>query len=69
MVQPAGRGLQVLTMYSFFAALTTIVVALRLYCRAYIQKAFGWDDYAAAMSWVRILSTLCEGLSAKHHLP
>lgn len=51
-IAPADRGLQVVTIYSFFSALTTITVALRVYCRIYIQKAFGWDDWAALFSWV-----------------
>ena len=59
-IKPDGRGPQILGIYSFFVGLTTITLALRLYCRAYIQKAFGWDDYTAAFAWVsfvdRILS-------------
>jgi hypothetical protein len=51
-IKPAGRGPQILGIYSFFVGLTTITLALRLYCRTYIQKAFGWDDYFAAFSWV-----------------
>jgi hypothetical protein len=53
-IKPAGRGPQILGIYSFFVGLTTITLALRLYCRTYIQKAFGWDDYCAAFSWVRM---------------
>ena len=53
-IKPDGRGPQILGIYSFFVGLTTITLALRLYCRSYIQKAFGWDDYLAAFAWVRL---------------
>lgn len=52
-IAPADRGVQVVTIYSFFAALTTITISLRLYCRIYIQKALGWDDWVAFFAWVR----------------
>jgi hypothetical protein len=51
-ITPAGRGPQLVALYSFFVALTTITVALRAYCRIYVQKAFGWDDYFTVASWV-----------------
>ena len=51
-IKPDGRGPQILAIYSFFVGLTTITLGLRLYCRTYIQKAFGWDDYFAAFAWV-----------------
>lgn len=51
-ITPAGRGPQLVALYSFFVALTTVTVALRAYCRIYIQKAFGWDDYFTVLSWV-----------------
>lgn len=52
-IAPAGRGIEILSVYSLFLALTTITVALRVYCRVHIQKAFGWDDWFATLSWVR----------------
>ena len=55
-IKPDGRGPQILGIYSFFVGLTTITLALRLYCRAYIQKAFGWDDYTAAFAWVSFVN-------------
>lgn len=57
-IKPADRGPQILGIYSFFVGLTTITLALRLYCRTYIQKAFGWDDYFAAFAWVSILTAI-----------
>jgi hypothetical protein len=51
-ISPGGRGSEVLAVYSLFLVLTTIFVSLRMYCRLYIQKAFGWDDGFAAAAWV-----------------
>ena len=59
-ITPAGRGPQLIAPYSFFVGLTTITLALRLYCRAYVQKAFGWDDYSAALAWVSPLYSRAE---------
>jgi hypothetical protein len=56
-VRPAGRGIEVLAVYSLFLGLTTITVALRVYCRAHIQKAFGIDDYFAVLAWVGCVRT------------
>lgn len=53
-IAPAGRGVEVLAVYSLFLALTTVTVALRVYCRAHIQKAFGTDDYFAVLAWVSL---------------
>jgi len=57
-VRPAGRGIEVLAVYSLFLGLTTITVALRVYCRAHIQKAFGIDDYFAVLAWVGRITTI-----------
>ena len=54
-VEPAGRGIQVLAVYSLFLVLTTVSVALRVYCRVHIQKAFGADDYFAVLAWVSVV--------------
>jgi hypothetical protein len=55
-VTPAGRGIQMLGVYSTFVALTTIAVTLRVYCRSIIVKKFGVDDYLAVASWVYLLT-------------
>jgi hypothetical protein len=52
-VKVAGRGPQVVGVYTLFTALTTIAVLLRVYCRTRIVKKFGWDDWFAVASWVR----------------
>lgn len=49
---PEGRGYEVMAVFLLFLALTTISCALRVYCRVYIQKAFGWDDRFAVFAWV-----------------
>lgn len=51
-LKPAGRGIEVFAVYLLFLALTTVSVALRVYCRSHIQKAFGTDDYFAVLAWV-----------------
>jgi len=51
-ISPGGRGPEVLGVYTLFLVLTTIFVSMRMYCRLYIQKAFGWDDGFAATAWV-----------------
>lgn len=58
-IKPAGRGHQVLGVYSLFLGLTTLTIALRAYCRVRIQRAFGWDDWFAVFAWVgRVLSVM-----------
>lgn len=78
-IAPGGRGPQIIGVYSFFVGLTTVTLALRLYCRTYIQKAFGWDDYFAAFSWVSATDTFVKRttltemsrpfMSSSHHVP
>lgn len=73
---PAGRGIEVFAVYLLFLALTTISVALRVYCRAHIQKAFGTDDYFAVLAWVshllverrcrRLTTDICKVLFVLH---
>ena len=52
MAGPEGRGYEVMAVFLLFLALTTISCGLRVYCRVYIQKAFGWDDRFAVFAWV-----------------
>ena len=52
MAGPEGRGYEIMAVLLFFLATTTISTAARVYCRVYIQKAFGWDDRFALLSWV-----------------
>lgn len=38
---------------SFFLVLDTIVIAARVYVRAFTIRAFGWDDATLCLSYVR----------------
>jgi len=48
----AGRGPQVNAVYGMFLALSTVAIALRCYCRVFVVKSFGVDDYSAVIAWV-----------------
>jgi hypothetical protein len=52
-IEPAGLGPQVIGVYSFFLALTTVAITLRTYCRVYVLKNFALDDWLAVTAWVR----------------
>ena len=52
-IKPAGRGPELIAVYSFFIGLTTIAVALRTYCRVYLVKNFALDDWLCIIGWVR----------------
>ncbi len=47
-----NRGPEVSGVAGFFLALSTVAIILRSYCRAYVVKAFGWDDWVAVIAWV-----------------
>ncbi|KAH6716976.1 hypothetical protein DL95DRAFT_394894 [Leptodontidium sp. 2 PMI_412] len=48
----SNRGPEVAGVAGFFLALTTIAIALRCYCRAFVVKSFGWDDNVAIIAYV-----------------
>lgn len=48
---PSGRGPELIAVYSFFAALTTIVITLRCYVRVFMVRSFGADDWAMLFGW------------------
>ena len=52
-IKPAGRGPELIAVYSFFIGLTTLAVALRTYCRVYLVKNFALDDWLCVTAWVR----------------
>ncbi|KAL1590821.1 hypothetical protein WHR41_00400 [Cladosporium halotolerans] len=66
-IAPAGRGFEVLGVYGLFLALTTLTVGLRAYCRLRIQKAFGWDDWFATLSWVFFVLHASFAITGVHH--
>ena len=53
-VKPAGRALELIAIYSFFIVLTTVAVALRVYCRVRLVKNFALDDWFCLVAWVRL---------------
>jgi len=56
-MKPAGRGPEVVGVYSFFLALTTLTIFLRVYCRLVLVKNFGLDDWFGVIAWVQIAQT------------
>jgi hypothetical protein len=51
-INPAGRGPQLSAVVGFLLGLTTLAIILRSYCRVFLVKSFGWDDWFAAAAWV-----------------
>jgi hypothetical protein len=51
-----NRGPQVSGVAGGFLALSTIAIVLRCYCRAFVVKSFGLDDWSAIAAWVSLLS-------------
>ncbi|KFZ17109.1 hypothetical protein V501_01900 [Pseudogymnoascus sp. VKM F-4519 (FW-2642)] len=51
-VTPADRGPQVSAVAGLFLALGTIGILLRCYCRVFVVKAFGLDDWFAVIAWL-----------------
>jgi hypothetical protein len=55
-MQEENRGPQVSRVAGGFLALSTITIVLRCYCRAFVVKNFGLDDWSAIAAWVSLLS-------------
>lgn len=64
---PSGRGPQVIAVFSFFAALSTIFIALRTYCRAFLVKDFGLDDWTAVIGWLLFVFHAGFAIAGAHH--
>lgn len=47
------RSGPMLVLNIIFMTVTTIVVALRVYCRVWIVRSFGADDYLMVVTYVR----------------
>jgi hypothetical protein len=54
-VTVGGRGPELLGTLGLFLALSTTAIILRCYCRIFIVKSFGLDDWSAAAAWVHYL--------------
>jgi len=57
-IKPAGKGPEIIAVYSCILALATVFVWLRLYTRLVIVKNIGTDDYFAGISWVSCLISI-----------
>lgn len=66
-IQPAGHGLQVMGVYSFFLALTTVTIILRTYCRVFVLKNFALDDWLAITAWVFFVIYSAFAITGTHH--
>lgn len=51
-VPVADRGPQVLGTAGLFLALSSLTIILRCYCRGFVVKSFGLDDWFAVVAWV-----------------
>ena len=47
-----NRGPEVAGVTLFFVVLTSIIIPARVYCRTFLQRAFGWDDFFSVLAWV-----------------
>ena len=57
-IKPAGRGPELCGVVGFFLALSTVAILLRAYCRAFLVKNFGLDDWFAVLAYVFVLDLL-----------
>ena len=58
------RSGEIIAVNILFMVLTTVIVALRGYCRGWIIRSFGLDDYIMFVTWVRSATTpTCRVLS------
>lgn len=65
--RPSGRGPQLIAVYIFFQALTTITVALRVYVRAFMVKNFGADDWIMILGWAIFLVFTSSAITGAFH--
>jgi len=50
-----NRAPEVTGVATLFLALSTLTILARCYCRIFVVKGFGLDDWAAVIAWVRLL--------------
>ena len=51
-ITPAGRAPELLGTLGLFLGLSTITTALRVYCRTFVVKNFGVDDWLALLAYM-----------------
>ena len=42
------------------AAVSTLFLSLRVYCKLWRNRLLWWDDYVLIMSWVSLSAMVCE---------
>lgn len=62
-----GRGPELLGTVGLFCALSTITIALRVYCRVALVKNFGWDDWFALLAWALFMLFCTFAILGAHH--
>ena len=67
LVNPPYVGYQLVAVACVFAALSTLVVGLRLFTRKFLVKTMGWDDTWVTIAWVSSLETSTRHQEAKNH--
>jgi hypothetical protein len=51
-----NRALQVEAVGWFFVVISSIATLLRIYCRAWVMKAFAWDDWLAVAAQILFIT-------------
>lgn len=57
---PENRALQIRAVTYTFVTISSIAIALRIYCRAWVIKAFAADDWLAVVAQVCSLQMMHE---------
>ncbi|KAK1779797.1 hypothetical protein QBC45DRAFT_373944 [Copromyces sp. CBS 386.78] len=66
-IPPAGRAPQILGVAGFFLALSTTAILLRCYCRVFVVKKFGVDDWSALIAWLFFVFYISFCITACYH--
>ena len=64
---PSGRGPELISVFAAFLALTTVIVALRVYVRAKLVKNFGADDWTAVIGWLLFVFHASFAIAGAYH--
>jgi hypothetical protein len=63
----ADRGHELIGTIGLFLALSSVTIFLRIYCRVFLVKNFGLDDYFAVVAWVLYVLYSTFAISGAHH--
>lgn len=67
MDEAEGQGHRIVVSVSVLAALSTVFLALRLYCKLARHRRLWWDDHVLIISWVRCDGRNDDGLGRLTH--